>query len=432
MSKDGGNYLAYQPDSFNPIAFSLLTYRRPGTENTLLLFPSPPDVGLNTLEELVAATGASEPRESEIGRAFSLLAAQSARVFINDTEASRGIAVPFVEAAYPSAAIFNSGTGGWTSAKVQAALATVDRSNVFRALEDIPGQEAAGIVVESPNALASAARVVEGVTERAVLASSISPACMAITEAKVSEILESPSEVFEAAAVTTPNRQFVLRPYSGLNAGQREILIDGIFADGRVLFASFSEKRRVDPDPPYMDRRITTLADMHNVPVSLFTDVIVRVFDRIGVRNTVFHAEFAMTTAGPLMTDLLARPGGGFIPEMVRARFGVDLRAAHVYAAFEMVSELRRIAGLGLDSGLHVAIAACYIDEGNRTKYAAGAALTERLSRSEDVIAYNIETVATNVAIGLPDVRACLAVRGETPDSALAELDSIATEFGFS
>ena len=139
-----------------------------------------------------------------------------------------------------------------------------------------------------------------------------------------------------------------------------------------------------------------------------------------------------MSETGPLMTDLLSRPGGGFIPEMIRARFGVDLRAAHVYAAFDMVDELRRIAAGALEPCVHVAIAACYIDEARKTDASVGAALTERLSQRKDVIAYNVETVATNVAVGLPDVRASLAVSGATPDIALATLDGIASEFGLS
>ncbi|MGR9463073.1 hypothetical protein [Rhizobium leguminosarum] len=434
MSK--GNLLSspvsYQPDAFNPNAYNLLSYRRPGTENLILYFPSRPAGGHDTLEELVGATSAIKLTTSQNSGEFKQLADRSARVRFDNPDTPRGIVVPFVESVFPSAAVFNAGTGGWTSAQVQLAMATVDRANVFRALAEIPGQEAAGIVVESPNALAAAARAVGGVSDRTVVASSLAPGCMAVSEVSVSQILENQAEVFEAAAATAPGRRVVLLPFTGLNVGQQEVLVDGIFANGKMAFTAFSEKRRVDPEPPYFDRRITTLGNLERKTAGQLTKVIGNVFNYLGLTNAVFHAEFAMTGNGPLMTDLMARPGGGFIPEMIRERYSVDLRAAHVYSAFSMAEELERIAASAEKGRTHVAIGLCYIEESRQADAKAGAALADALASDSRVINYNVETIATNASVGLPDVRASIAVRGTTADQALETLDAFAAEYGLS
>ncbi|CAN0005383.1 unnamed protein product, partial [Chrysoparadoxa australica] len=117
---------------------------------------------------------------------------------------------------------------------------------------------------------------------------------------------------------------------------EREILCDGIIVGGEIAFSAFSEKHRIDDEPPYMDRRIATVSDLDDEAMNTMRDVIGKVLARLGVRSAVFHAEFALTKSGAILTDLMTRPGGGFIPEMISAKHGVDLRAAHVYSAFSM------------------------------------------------------------------------------------------------
>jgi hypothetical protein len=151
---------------------------------------------------------------------------------------------------------------------------------------------------------------------------------------------------------------------------------------------------------------------------------------RLGVRNAVFHSEHALGKSGPVLTDLMTRPGGGFIPDMVAAQHGVDLRAAHVYAAFAMEEDLIRIARSAKDHGGAVAIAACYAKEQGRIRPGAADGLVDRFEHDERVLVFNVETTASNATVGLPDIRACLAVRGDSPEAAVRDLDALVDEFG--
>ncbi|MCC5996630.1 MAG: hypothetical protein JJU18_09715 [Oceanicaulis sp.] len=421
---------AYPPGAFNPNAYNLITYRRPKQENAILYFPDRPASGLNSLEELIQATGGSFLKGSDNERAFEKYAQEAARVDIKQAGARRGTVIPFLESVYPSAAIFNSGTGAWSSAQVSAALATVDRASVFRTLEGIPGQELAGIVIESPNALALAAHKMSAITDKVILASSLSPSCMAVQEAEISELLETPAHIYQAATAAAPGRRLVMMPFTGLNAGEREILCDGIIAGGKIVFCELSEKRRVDREPPYMDRRITTMTRIDRKVAAGVRDVAAQVLARLGVNNAVFHAEYSLTKSGALLTDLMTRPGGGFIPEMVAAKYGVDLRAAHVYASFGMESDLARLASNTMDNGAGIAIASCYARQEGECDRGAANGLVDALERDKRVIAFNVETVSSNVGIGLPDARACLALKSDAPDQALRELDQLVGEYG--
>jgi hypothetical protein len=421
---------SYPPSAFNPNAFNLISYRRPKQENTILYFPERPQSGMSTLEELIKDAGVNFIGEISSERMRSPGARDAARVGNTSADAPRGTVVPFLESVYPSAAVFNSGTGAWSSSQVSAALATVDRGAVFKALADIPGQEQAGVLVESPKALALAATSMAATSERAILASSLSPSCMAVREADVKEILDAPVEIFEAAASAASGRRLLLRPFTGLNAGEREILCDGIMVGGELAFCAFSEKHRIDREPPYMDRRIATLSDLDEALAAALRGVVEQVLARLGVRNAVFHSEHALGKSGPVLTDLMTRPGGGFIPDMVAAQHGVDLRAAHVYAAFAMEEDLIRIARSAKDHGGAVAIAACYAKEQGRIRPGAADGLVDRFEHDERVLVFNVETTASNATVGLPDIRACLAVRGDSPEAAVRDLDALVDEFG--
>lgn len=421
---------SYLPSAFNPNAFNLISYRRPKQENTILYFPDRPQSGLSTLEELLKDAGVDFLGEVAVEKMRSSGAQDSARVSNKSPDTPRGTVVPFLESVYPSAAMFNSSTGAWSAAQVSSALATIDRGEIFKILSEIPGQENAGMLVESPKALSLAARTLAERSEKAVLAASLAPSCMAVKEASLQEISDMSVEVFEAAASAATGRRLVIRPLTGLHAGEREILCDGIIVGGEIAFSAFSEKHRIDDEPPYMDRRIATVSDLDDEAMNTMRDVIGKVLARLGVRSAVFHAEFALTKSGAILTDLMTRPGGGFIPEMISAKHGVDLRAAHVYSAFSMEEDLKRIAGSANETEGAVAIAACYAKSAGRVRPGTADGLVDFLERHESVVAFNVETTASNATVGLPDMRACLALKGGDPQGTVKKLDAIVEEFG--
>ncbi|NER94269.1 MAG: hypothetical protein F6J86_10580 [Symploca sp. SIO1B1] len=441
---------AYDPMAFNSDAFNLITYSRPERENAILYFPERPESGQSTLEDLISQSKAlplynlSTPEDLAI-------AASKAKVSNGSIEDERGTVVPFLEAVYPVATMFNTATGAWTSAQAISAMATVDLTNVFRALESIPGQQVAGVVVESPNSLIDAMNLVSTVSSSAILASSIAPTCMEMRLVDLDDSLArfsnprfarrwrrpreagvqpSPLEIYEAAVANSPDHRLILLPFVGLKAKQQEFCCDGIFVNGAIVFSAFSEKRRVDSFSPYRDRRITTSSCISENIRNEVTEVVVQVLDDLRVKQAVFHSEHCLTDQGLLLSDLMTRPGGGFIPDMIKAKFGVDLRAAHVYANFCMGDDLNRIAKEAIDTGEGAAIGSCYEERAGESPPSSISGLVDRLVNDKAVIAYNVVGEFSNSVVGLPDFRASLAVVGADDDTALNYLDEIAGAYG--
>jgi hypothetical protein len=333
------------------------------------------------------------------------------------------MAVAFLDNNMPMAAMFNLATGAWTSAQAQAVIASTDRVSAFRVLESIPGQDAAAVVVESAGGLHLALKKVSALSKTSLVHSDVVCRSMRVVDLGAKQV--SSTEIFDAAVATAQNKELVVTPFIGLKASQQEVCCDAIVVDGNLAFAAFSEKRRVDPTPPYWDRRIATL-DKSLPAEKQIEAVLQQLLVRLGIKHAVIHSEHALTNQGPLFTEFTARPGGGFIPEMVHARYGVDLRAAHVYASFSMRDDLARLAAQAKDEGGGVAIAALYGDNRDRSL----GDLQQDLSTQQDVVAYSVVNEISNSVVGATALRAALCVRGSDADAALRRLEEIAGKHG--
>ncbi|MFJ5929526.1 hypothetical protein ACQKOH_17240 [Sphingomonas sp. NPDC092331] len=420
---------AYNPDAYNPNAYNMIVYSRPQNHSELMFFPRRPQAGLSTLEDIASSSGGQEIQGAgELGgQQFG--AAFTAKAMTAESRSEPGAVVAFLEGCYPMAVMFNTATGAWTSAQAQAAIAAADRTNVFRALEGLPGQTEVPVVVESAKALGDAIGKVASSAGRALVQSSVAPMCADMRLVDVSRSPAVPVDIYEAATKTSPDHLLIVAPFLGQKDSKPEICCDGILANGELVFSAFSEKARVASEPPYEDLRIVTSDDLDPGVREAARDVAAQLAAKLGVRNCVFHAEFWVTGNGPQLSDFMTRPGGGLIPEMVKAKWGVDLRAAHVYASFAMADELARIAREAKTAPEQVAIGSLYSAPG---KTAMMLGNDERATLAEDkrVIAYSVVSEFSNSAVGSNDSRGALCVRGGDSAGAVAALDDIAARFG--
>lgn len=420
---------AYNPDAYNPNAYNMVVYSRPQNHSELMFFPRKPASGLSTLEDVVGSGGGHEMAGSLEPGARKLAANFTAKAMTAESGSEPGAVVAFLESCYAMAAMFNTATGAWTSAQAQAAVAAADRTNVFRALEGLPGQVEVPVVVESAKALGDALGRVAASAQQALVQSSVAPMCADMRLVDTARSPASPVDIYEAATKTSPDHLLIVAPFLGQKALGQEVCCDGILAGGEVVFAAFSEKARVSPEPPYEDLRIVTSDDLGDDVRAAALAVAAQLAAKLGVRNCVFHAEYFITENGPQLSDFMTRPGGGFIPEMVKAKWGVDLRAAHVYASFGMMDDLVRIAKEAASTSQQVAIGSLY-----STPRAAGVQLggdaRAELAGNKSVVAYSVVSEFSNSAVGSNDARGALCVTGADSGGAVDALDQIAAQFG--
>lgn len=108
-----------------------------------------------------------------------------------------------------------------------------------------------------------------------------------------------------------------------------ELHCDGYVVGGRLGFLSVSRYG----EPVLAVRagrplRSCVLGDAESELRERAAELTARALAALGLRDSVFHLEAFETADGLVFSEVAARPGGGFVTQAVRARYGVDLRHA--------------------------------------------------------------------------------------------------------
>jgi len=114
-----------------------------------------------------------------------------------------------------------------------------------------------------------------------------------------------------------------------------EFDVDVVLEAGRCLFYSVSQELPV-PEPVFQAQGMFLPPSHSRRAVGGLVDLSVRMALAFGFVTGVLHIEGKCTSAGPRVIEINARLGGGKVPELVEAVWGVDLIEAQLRSALGM------------------------------------------------------------------------------------------------
>lgn len=211
--------------------------------------------------------------------------------------------------------------------------------------------------------------------------------------------------------------------------GVAELCADGLILDGEVRTIVVSDKARQDGRRKFQDRLI--VSPPSSTAVRALTTAIEscahRVLQALSCETTVFHIEFRLSEAGePVPIDVALRPGGGFIPELVRHRTGLDLRLAHANLWLGRIKAVQALAGETFTPRRAAAIGVAYNAPAARPTLHDLARILSAANSEPALLAHHAVAELSTNTHATPDIGMSLAFAAETPDEAIALFDRFA------
>jgi len=111
-----------------------------------------------------------------------------------------------------------------------------------------------------------------------------------------------------------------------------EVSVEAYTAAGHTTVLAITAKQ-VTPWPFTTEVGHLVPANLPDTTTAAIHEVVVRALSALGINDTVTHTEVKLTSAGPRIIEVNARPGGDKIPLLVRAVTGYDLREVSLHLA---------------------------------------------------------------------------------------------------